>query len=233
MCSSDLQGSIHVDSSPGKGSTFVVTLPFERALDHPGLSLPALNGVTCIIVEDTDFSATDLRTFLEPVGARVMIVPDMPSAMRAITQAADTVVIVRKAVDDDLAPAAGRHAPQASSPNVRQVLIRHGRRRSGRLLDASTVLLDVDLLHRLPFMRAIAVAAGKGGKEMLDSSSADPSPAPSQTGLKDQFIHQFILVAEDDPVNRKVIQRQLALLGFDADLAINGLEALDLWRKGR
>jgi PAS domain S-box-containing protein len=43
----------------------------------------------------------------------------------------------------------------------------------------------------------------------------------------------LILVAEDNEVNRKVIQRQLALLGHVADIVDNGKTALERWRAGR
>jgi CheY-like chemotaxis protein/HPt (histidine-containing phosphotransfer) domain-containing protein len=40
-------------------------------------------------------------------------------------------------------------------------------------------------------------------------------------------------VADDHPVNREVIQQQLTLLGLAADLAADGREALELWRRHR
>lgn len=43
---------------------------------------------------------------------------------------------------------------------------------------------------------------------------------------------QLILVAEDNPVNRTVIAQQLRLLGFAADIAVDGREALEKWRSG-
>jgi PAS domain S-box-containing protein len=42
-----------------------------------------------------------------------------------------------------------------------------------------------------------------------------------------------LLVADDHPVNREVIQQQLTLLGLTADLAADGREALELWRRHR
>ena len=40
-----------------------------------------------------------------------------------------------------------------------------------------------------------------------------------------------LLVADDQPVNLEVIQRQLELLGLSADIAEDGAAALELWRK--
>lgn len=39
----------------------------------------------------------------------------------------------------------------------------------------------------------------------------------------------LVLVAEDDAVNRQVIAQQLELLGYAADVAVNGREALRMW----
>ncbi|NDK38985.1 response regulator [Pseudoxanthomonas gei] len=41
-----------------------------------------------------------------------------------------------------------------------------------------------------------------------------------------------ILVAEDNAMNQKLILRQLTLLGFDADIAADGCEALASWQGG-
>jgi CheY-like chemotaxis protein/HPt (histidine-containing phosphotransfer) domain-containing protein len=42
---------------------------------------------------------------------------------------------------------------------------------------------------------------------------------------------RLILVAEDDAINQQVIQRQLAMLGFAADLASDGCAALACWER--
>jgi len=41
-----------------------------------------------------------------------------------------------------------------------------------------------------------------------------------------------ILVAEDHPTNQQVVLRQLRRLGFEAELAVDGVEALAAWRRG-
>jgi CheY-like chemotaxis protein len=42
-----------------------------------------------------------------------------------------------------------------------------------------------------------------------------------------------VLVAEDNEVNQLVLQRQLTALGYEADFADDGAQALDRWRTGR
>ena len=57
------------------------------------------------------------------------------------------------------------------------------------------------------------------------------SPAPSST-LGAATRQSPILLAEDNDINRLVIERQLVLLGLACDMAENGQEALERWRKG-
>ncbi|MCK2125835.1 PAS domain S-box protein [Thauera aromatica] len=59
--------------------------------------------------------------------------------------------------------------------------------------------------------------------------SIDPAPPAAASARGDGRSHR-ILVAEDDAVNRKVIQHQLGLLGHHCEIARNGVEALAMWR---
>jgi CheY-like chemotaxis protein/HPt (histidine-containing phosphotransfer) domain-containing protein len=68
---------------------------------------------------------------------------------------------------------------------------------------------------------------------------AEPSPlAPMDSSRRldptlAQRLPLRILVAEDSPINQKLAVGILAKLGYDADVAENGLEALELVRKSR
>lgn len=54
-------------------------------------------------------------------------------------------------------------------------------------------------------------------------------PPPSDEAVRDA---RLILVAEDSEINQKLILRQLALLGFSADVVGNGRLALERWQNG-
>ena len=61
-------------------------------------------------------------------------------------------------------------------------------------------------------------------------SMAEPLQAPSREQARREG--RLILVAEDNDINQKVIEQQLTLLGFAADLTGNGEEALARWLSG-
>ena len=63
-------------------------------------------------------------------------------------------------------------------------------------------------------------------KARLAVDTAPPTVSDARAQVR------LILVAEDDKVNQMVILRQLALLGHAAEVAGNGLQALQMWRSG-
>ncbi|MFZ5512163.1 MAG: PAS domain S-box protein [Pseudomonadota bacterium] len=228
-----MQGEIAVASTPGQGSTFTVTLPFDIAADQPLRPAPDLHGIDCIVVDSADLDAADLRAYLEHAGARVHRAADGALAAR-IAAGLEAPVVIQDAGRERPAPEALR-APFASAPNVRHLAIGRGRRRRARVEAPDLVSLDADGLRRQAFLRAVAVAAGRASPEMLRESAEESlvgAQAAPPSIAEARARGRLILVAEDDETNRKVILQQLGLLGYAAEVAGNGLEALQLWRRG-
>jgi signal transduction histidine kinase/DNA-binding response OmpR family regulator len=72
-------------------------------------------------------------------------------------------------------------------------------------------------------------------RDSLLDAALDPEGATMPmplTALGARETGRLILVAEDNEINQKVIENQLALMGFTAEIAVTGLEALDRWRRG-
>ncbi|WP_434617731.1 ATP-binding protein [Azospirillum sp. B2RO_4] len=110
-------------------------------------------------------------------------------------------------------------------------------------------------LRRLVLLRAVAIAAGRlcpsqpAAQTGSDRSPTAQSPTragrgtdspangPAAPTVEEAMAQgRLILVAEDNPVNRKVLQMQLQALGYAAEMAPGGaeaLEALEAMRQGR
>jgi CheY-like chemotaxis protein/HPt (histidine-containing phosphotransfer) domain-containing protein len=92
--------------------------------------------------------------------------------------------------------------------------------------------MDGDVMHRESFLRAVAIAAGRLHEEaeaqMPEKITAVVTPS-REKALKEG---RLILVAEDNEINQKVIRQQLSLLGYEADIATDGREALKRWESG-
>jgi PAS domain S-box-containing protein len=224
-----MQGEISVESTPGAGSAFTVTLPFELAAEQPVRSQPDLSGLTCILLESPDLHADDLRRYLAHAGADVYLASDTAAVLRLAEPLAELVVLVL-AADMAMAP-----VDLAAEPKLRQLLITRGVRRRARVEPSSVVTLDGNALRRLALLRAVAVAAGRASPEVFHEKTENfmlgVVEPPTIAEARSQGC--LILVVEDDEINQKVILRQLALLGYAAEIASNGVEALRLWRDGR
>ena len=80
-------------------------------------------------------------------------------------------------------------------------------------------------------------AIENAGAQVSDAKLAgrlDESVLPFTVPSRQEAIasKQLILIAEDNDTNRKVIRHQLTVLGYQADVADNGMEALERWRTG-
>ena len=230
-----MQGEITVESTPGIGSTFTVTLPVEQVAGSSDRAPQTLRGLDCIIVEDMDIRVDDLRTYLEYAGARVQLAAGLDvAAQLAANQTAPVVIIQdlgRKCVS---IPLNDLHATFALVPDTCYLLITWGQRRGARMECADVVTLDGNAMQQRAFLRAVEVAAGRASPEVfyqdIDGNRMDDQIEPP-TVAEASAQGQLILVAEDDLINQKVILRQLGLLGYAAEIASDGEEALQYWRE--
>ena len=226
-----LHGSISVQSAPGVGSEFTVELPLQATAapeGHTARTLPDLHGINVLAISPSTACLTLFQTYLGSVGARVTALPDLATAQTYLAQATkDTVLLL------DLTKAGDMDPGLQNRLNLDTRVVRLVRRRAS---GTETHVIEVQarpLLYQ-DLLQGVALACNRISINQLAASTGQTSrrqhSAPSveeaaQTG-------QLVLMAEDNETNREVMREQLRLLGYACEVAIDGEQALTMWRTG-
>ena len=211
-------GTISAFSSPGEGSTFTIHLPVQalgRSGAHAKPAEAPLQGLGCIVHPSPNYIAADLESYLRHAGANILPATSEPGA-----DGAPAVVICGA---EARVPGAQRGMPR--------LLIELGRgpRRARRAAPLTAVLEGTGLSYA-NLVQAVLIAAGQADPYEQATGASDSAMMALARRCSSE---RPVLVAEDDPLNQKVILRQLSLLGINAELASNGADALALARSGR
>ncbi|MCU0869691.1 MAG: CHASE domain-containing protein, partial [Burkholderiales bacterium] len=219
-------GTIDVVSAPGHGSAFTVRLPLVVAEEQPPAApAPDLTGVDCVVVPDRGLPADDMVGWLHGYGANVRLAAGGVLERADAAALTGTVVVVR-ALDGP------RLVAELATDDVRELLIGGDHRGPARLVSPSAALLGTQRCRR--FVDAVAMVAGRASPEVVaeERQASAPEVVRAPTTAEARAQGRLVLIAEDDATNRTVVLRQLALLGYAAELAVDGRQALDLWREG-
>ncbi|MGG7054422.1 ATP-binding protein [Nitrosomonas sp. ANs5] len=236
-------GQITLQSQPDQGSTFIVRVPFARlsagqkagtsadVQSADSLSLAELN---CLIISDETALADDLACYLSHAGARVQQAEHIEAAQAHRLAHANHVWIWRPDEDVMAAPDSLREmVTRDSDSGVRMIILGRGRRRIPRQIGENIFLIDANVLTRGSLLRTVAIAADRvKAEQRQDDIRALRKRAATPSYSQSLHFNKPLLVAEDNEINQKVIMRQLALLGVEAEVAGNGQQALERWQQG-
>jgi two-component system, sensor histidine kinase and response regulator len=229
-----MDGTISVRSTAGTGSTFTVRLPFAVGAPEPDIAPepPLLQGLNCRIVGSHLGMAEDFEASLRAAGVVVERFAGLAEAV-ATAQSAGlwTWLMLPGAKLPDM-QRLREMVPCPGEASTRFVVLGWGKRRVPQLDAPDVVSVDADSLLSRTLVRALSLAAGRSREVPADEALAQlasEGPPTRQEALQQR---RLILVAEDNHTNRVVVLKQLALLGFVADVAVDGCEALERWRSG-
>jgi signal transduction histidine kinase/CheY-like chemotaxis protein len=237
-----MEGSVGVRSHLGEGSTFWFSLPLGLdASTHPESGAAArLRDLRVLIVDDNEASRSALHEQLASWGMRSGIRAsgdEVLGALRDASVCGDPYGFVL--LDYQMAGMGGAEVAEAvkADPDIRDtavVLLVSASQwcelkcKQGGRVDACLVkpVRQAQLLNALTASRSGCLTIAEQGTSTIANLAGhiDPNPAaefPWQ-GLR-------VLVAEDNPVNRKVAVLILGRLGILPDLASNGRQAVEMF----
>ncbi|CAG2134680.1 PAS domain-containing hybrid sensor histidine kinase/response regulator [Cupriavidus numazuensis] len=223
-------GSIAAASQPGAGATFTVCLPLRAAGDP--LPRPSLiGGVHCAIIGIAEPQRDTVARYLRHAGAVVTMHDDLPARIAPMADRTEAVVLLH---GDDANPAAISALIAQMPTGAGRVRLRAGYSPGPASEAGHAVSIGRHALRRRTLEDAVALAAKRlpPAASPLVEFAEFAEPEIAQAGTSASAHGYRLLVAEDDEINRRVMSRQLQLLGYRADFAADGADALDRWRRG-
>ena len=231
-------GKIAVESKLGVGSEFTVTLPYRYAKDEPPTTdIQDLRGLKILVAARSVETQEVLRCYLRFGGAEVEVVESLEESQKRSEAAA------RAGQEFDIVVLSGEWEKKHKNElrewfrdhqvltQMRFVVVLTDRAEGATRLDyPDSVLVRSNPMRRSAFLKGVAFAAGRASPDVEMEAELPSLREREVPRLEEAEARgELVLVAEDNRINQEVILRQLNLLGYAAEVAGDGQEALELW----
>jgi PAS domain S-box-containing protein len=230
-------GEIGIDSEEGKGSQFWFRISFakqspETIAERPPRREVNLKDIRVLVVDD---SATNCKILTYQLTAWQMRVDAVQSAFDAIAILRDAVAegdryqlaILDMQMPDINGEMLGAQIKADPTLQDIKLIMLTSLNQQGGIIRVREMGFEFYLVKPVKQSRLLDI--------LMEVVSTDTSrkalPIPPLIGLDDipkKISKLRILIAEDSPINQKVALHQLRNFGYDADVAGNGKEVLDL-----
>ncbi|HBB92837.1 MAG: hypothetical protein A2X22_03665 [Bacteroidetes bacterium GWF2_49_14] len=244
-----MHGTIHIESQPGKGSTFWFSAQFDRDENFFDPELPDvgdLKGLRVLVIDDNETNLQVFRKYLEYWQCSSEELTDAEVAIKMLRNVAGTANEFDLILVDCQMP--GMDGITFARTVIQDPLIRHN-----KLIMLSSIA-DIITTHEL-IKTGFAGYLNKPVKisdlqsvisktmkaQVTEETSIEPSSAVEEEDFNPESVEfeiegfdvgsASILLVEDNKINQRIAMLNLEKLGYRVDLAENGEEALSKYRK--
>lgn len=225
-------GSITVNSELGRGSTFTLTLEMEKSeiKVEDDLQSTSLEGLNLLIVDDNESNRMIFREYLKETNCKVMSVNNGREGLEILKGLGDEnlpqIILVDYMMPEMTGIEFGKKVKEIERfKHIKLILL------------SSAARLDARLIKTIGFSGYICKPVRK--KELLKAISgfaASEAAAPEEPQIPllttaenyKQMADLSILLVEDKEVNQRIELIMLKRLGYSANIAVNGKQAVEL-----
>ncbi|HEY8377293.1 MAG TPA: response regulator, partial [Nannocystis sp.] len=216
-----LGGTMWAVSEEGCGSTFFFTIKAESEPAPPDEQEARFRGKQLLVVDASEPQRRLLSGYAQSWGMQTLAFAGAADALASLREVAFDVAVVDTLLPDERAPELARALRAAGVPVI--VLAPMTGRSNGTEIEEHDALVTKPIKGGalLAAVAAVLGAADRRPETRVETGASEFDPTLAER------IPLRILVAEDNATNQKLILLILERLGYRADCAFHGREALD------
>jgi PAS domain S-box-containing protein len=237
-------GSIQIESTEGKGSRFFFDIPLEKTGQTDDNNVPVFSrkDLKAMVIDDNQTHRNILKDLLEHWNIKTQTAPTPSRAceiMNCANMETDDPLVDLVIMGFRMSRGDGFDQVEKLALKVRET------RRKPRIILLSTVSIKGrrEELSTIGVDRVIVKPVTREDLkrvllQVLEEDSAPPQPEPAAVADSDREIPPeqnklTILLAEDNPINRKLVERLLVMKKWRVLIAKNGREAVEVFKKNK